>query len=58
MQTGRALATLRMLPDDKVQVIGGDSDYSMEIFDSDTIGFNAIALMPPTAELVPETLSN
>jgi hypothetical protein len=47
-----------MLPDDKVQVIGGDSDYSMEIFDSDTIGFNAIALMPPTAELVPETLSN
>jgi hypothetical protein len=58
MQTGRALATLRMLPDDKVQVIGGDSDYSMEIFDSATIGFNAIALMPPTAELVPETLSN
>jgi MBG domain (YGX type) len=46
------------LPDGKVQVIGGDSDYSMEIFDSDTIGFNAIALIPPTAELVPETLSN
>ena len=33
MQTPRALATLRLLPDGKVQIIGGDAEFSMEVFD-------------------------
>ncbi|HEX9444547.1 MAG TPA: kelch repeat-containing protein, partial [Candidatus Binatia bacterium] len=57
MGIARALPTLRVLPDGKVQVIGGDASYSMEIFDPATGGFNAIAMLPPIPEMLDATLT-
>jgi hypothetical protein len=57
MQTARALATLKLLPDGKVQIIGGDAELSMEVFDPATGIFNAKALLPPNADLLGATLS-
>jgi hypothetical protein len=57
MQTARALATLKLLPDGKVQIIGGDAELSMEVFDPVTGIFNAKALLPPNADLLAATLS-
>src|SRR5262249_31932550 len=57
IQMPRAFATLRLLPDGKVQIIGGDSDFSMEIFDSQDGTFNGLAYLPPTPDLLGATLS-
>jgi hypothetical protein len=48
--TARALAGLRLLLDGKVQVIGGDSEYSMEVFDPQIDEFNALALASMDAQ--------
>jgi hypothetical protein len=40
-----------------VQVIGGDADFSMEIFDPGLGWFNALALLPPNTDLLGATLS-
>jgi Big-like domain-containing protein/carboxypeptidase family protein/Kelch motif protein len=57
MNTARALPMMRVLPDGKVQVIGGDSGFSMEIYDPSTGGFNAIAMLPPVPEMLDATLT-
>ncbi len=56
MEIERALPLLRLLPDGKVQIIGGDAEWSLEIFDPQTGGFNAFAFLPPTPELLEATL--
>src|SRR5438093_372549 len=43
MQVGRVQPVLRVLPDGKVQAIGGSRDNSMEIFDPALGGFGAYA---------------
>jgi hypothetical protein len=40
-----------------VQIIGGDAELSMEVFDPATGIFNAKALLPPNADLLGATLS-
>ncbi len=57
MQTARGLPTLRVLPDGKVQIIGGDAEWSMEMFNPETGSFNALAHLPPTSDLLAATLS-
>ena len=57
MQTARAFATLKLLPDGKVQIIGGDAELSMEVFDPRDGIFIAKALLPPNADLLGATLS-
>ena len=57
MGTARALASMRALPDGKVQIIGGDASFSMEIYDPATGGFNAIAMLPPIPEMLDATLT-
>jgi hypothetical protein len=58
MQTARGLPALRVLPDGKVQVIGGDSEWSMEMFDPAGNSFLALAHLPPSADLVSPTLNS
>ena len=57
MQTPRAFATLKLLADGKVQIIGGDAELSMEVFDPSNGIFIAKALLPPNADLLGATLS-
>src|SRR5258706_941640 len=57
MGIARGLPAIRVLPDGKVQVIGGDSEWSMEMFNPETGAFNALAHLPPTPDLVAATLS-
>ena len=57
LKTPRALATLKLLPDGKVQIIGGDADFTMEVFDPQLGWFNALALLPPTVDSLGVTLS-
>ena len=57
MQTPRALAMLKLLADGKVQIIGGDAELSMEVFDPTNGIFIAKALLPPNADLLGATLS-
>ena len=57
MQTARAFATLKLLSDGKVQIIGGDAELSMEVFDPRDGVFIAKALLPPNADLLGATLS-
>src|ERR1051326_6128001 len=57
MNRARALPTLKVLPDGKVQVIGGDAEFSMEMFDATTEIFGALAHLPPTSDLVSATLA-
>jgi phosphatidylserine/phosphatidylglycerophosphate/cardiolipin synthase-like enzyme len=57
MMIARGLPTLRVLPDGKVQVIGGDAGWSMEMFNPETASFNSFAQLPPTADLLSATLS-
>src|SRR5262249_22784455 len=52
MALPRAHPTLRLLPDGKVQVIGGDYDGSIEVYDPQTGRFGAPAHLAPTADLV------
>ena len=52
MQTPRALATLKLLADGKVQIIGGDAELSMEVFDPSNGIFIAKALLPPNASFL------
>jgi hypothetical protein len=47
----RARPALRLLPDGKLQVIGGDYDGSIEIYDPATRRFGAAAHLAPTADL-------
>jgi hypothetical protein len=47
LQTPRGLALLRVLHDGKVQVLGGDGEFSMEMFDPATNSFIALAHIPP-----------
>jgi hypothetical protein len=56
MQIPRGLPTLRVLPDGKVQVIGGDTEWSMEMFDPTSNSFVARAHLPPTSDLLSATL--
>jgi hypothetical protein len=51
------LATLKLLADGKVQIIGGDAELSMEVFDPADGIFIAKALLPPNANLLGATLS-
>jgi hypothetical protein len=57
MMIARGLPTFRVLPDGKVQVIGGDAEWSMEMFNPETDSFNALVHLPPTSELLSATLS-
>src|SRR4029077_10598061 len=57
MQAPRALAMLKLLADGKVQIIGGDAELSMEVFDPTTGIFNSKALLPPNTDLLGATLS-
>lgn len=57
MKTPRGLAILKLLPDGKVQVIGGDSEFSVEIYDPQDGLFNALATMPPTPDLLVDTFN-
>jgi hypothetical protein len=57
MQTPRALATMKLLGDGKVQIIGGDAELSMEVFDPVIGSFNGKALLPPNVNLLGATLS-
>ena len=43
LHSARVLPTLRVLPDGKVQVIGGSQDNSMEMFDPAGASFSAYA---------------
>jgi hypothetical protein len=57
----RGLPILKVLPDGKVQVIGGDADplgpsWSMEMFNPETASFSALAHLPPTSDLLSATL--
>jgi hypothetical protein len=45
-----------VLPDDKVQVIGGDDAGTMEVYSAGSRLFNALVHLPPSASLLPETL--
>jgi hypothetical protein len=54
MMIRRSHADLRVLPDGKVQVIGGDYDGTMEIYDPETGQFSAAVHLVPTADLFPE----
>ena len=56
MGIARALPVVKVLPDGKVQVIGGSADFSMEMFNPDTAAFNALAHLPPTPDLLAATL--
>src|SRR5215470_2809192 len=42
---------MRLLPDGKVQVVGGDYDGSMEVYDPATGTFGAAVHLAPTADL-------
>ena len=47
----RARPTLRVMPDGKVLVIGGDNDGTMEVYDPATRRFGAAAHLVPTADI-------
>lgn len=53
MRIKRVRATLRVLPDRKVQVIGGDGDGTMEVYDPARNLFSAAAHLTPTANIFP-----
>jgi len=53
MYIRRVRPLLRSLPDGKVQVIGGDQDGTMELYDPESRGFGAVAHLVPTADLIP-----
>ncbi len=55
MMIRRSHPTLRALPDGKVQVIGGDYDGTMEIYDPASGRFAAAAHLVPTADMFPAT---
>ena len=57
MGIARALPLVKILPDGKVQIIGGSTDFSMEMFNAATGAFNALAHLPPTQDLLEATLS-
>lgn len=57
MSAGRRLPALRLLPDGKVLVIGGDADSTMEIYNAQADVFNGLAYLPPTAQLLDATLA-
>ncbi|HEY1267653.1 MAG TPA: kelch repeat-containing protein [Candidatus Binatia bacterium] len=56
MAIARALPTVKILPDGKVQIIGGDDLWSMEMFNPANESFSAWVQLPPTAELLSATL--
>ncbi len=51
MMIPRARPSLRQLPDGKVQLIGGDYDGTMEIYDPASGRFGAVAHLAPTADV-------
>jgi hypothetical protein len=53
MYIRRVRPLMRSLPDGKVQVIGGDLDGTMELYDPESRGFGAVAHLVPTADLIP-----
>src|SRR5215470_2800695 len=53
MYIRRVRPLMRSLPDGKVQVIGGDQDGTMELYDPESRGFGAVAHLVPTADLIP-----
>ena len=56
MGIARSLPVLRVLPDGKVQVIGGDEENTMEVFDPDYAVFNGLVHLPPSLDLLDATL--
>jgi hypothetical protein len=52
MYIRRVRPLMRSLPDGKVQVIGGDPDGTMELYDPESRGFGAVAHLVPTADLI------
>ncbi len=57
MQAARIRPVLNVLPDGKVQIIGGDAAFSMEMFDPDFTLFKAMASLPPLPSLLSATLA-
>ncbi|HEY1267615.1 MAG TPA: kelch repeat-containing protein [Candidatus Binatia bacterium] len=57
MAIARALPTVKVLSDGKVQIIGGDDLWSMEMFNPANEAFSAWVQLPPTAELLSATLA-
>ncbi|HEY1269405.1 MAG TPA: kelch repeat-containing protein, partial [Candidatus Binatia bacterium] len=57
MAMQRALPTIRVLPDGKVQVIGGDELWSLEMFNPANQSFSAWVQLPPTSDLLSATLA-
>jgi uncharacterized repeat protein (TIGR01451 family) len=57
LQVGRVAPLLRVLPDSKVQIIGGDSGNTMEVFNPADSTFKGLVHLPPTSELAGTTLS-
>lgn len=53
MRIKRVRATLHTLPNGKVQVIGGDSDGTMEVYDPALNRFGAAAHLAPAADIFP-----
>ena len=56
MGVARALPLVKVLPDGKVQIIGGSADFSMEMFNAESSVFSALAHLPPTPDLLEATL--
>jgi hypothetical protein len=56
MHSARVLPTLRVLPDGKVQVIGGDAEPSMEMFNPEGEYFTAYARLLPNSVSLLELL--
>ncbi len=57
MSIARLLPLLRVLPDGKVQVIGGDAENTMEVYDPSEGAFKGLVHLPPSLDLLPDTLS-
>ena len=57
MQAARVRPALNVLPDGKVQIIGGDGGFSLEMFDPDFALFKARASVPPLSSLISATLA-
>src|SRR5262245_18368262 len=56
LHIARMLPALHVLPDGKVQVIGGDDEMTMEMFNPDTVRFTAYAHLLDDPDALPEVM--
>jgi uncharacterized repeat protein (TIGR01451 family) len=56
MQSARRQPLLHLLADGKVQIIGGDTRHTMEVFDPADAQFKGLAQLPPAPHLLESTL--